>query len=703
MKKFCPTCETLVEVESADQNRCANCHKALADQENQPQPSATTRRGSTRWLVTGAAVAVVAAAGAGICYNRGPEAPKGADSAAAATQAASGVAAKLVAAGLSAELAIPPGLADEGLRKFASGLAAHGDVAARLQAMVAPGGLQALQPQMRRKHPVLDTGALFASLQSGKALPVHSLEVAFLAKAMLEARGEKVALVVESAGVQTPLLLSRTRVAVQVAGGKVLEPLAKQEMTRPQPLPEAQAIAWWLVLRATSARVNGDFKAANLDLAAAEAVAPGVPAVRFAKGVLQLDQRLEEPGLAACEAALSGAADPLAHLFLTEALLTSEQPVKALQHCDAALKIAPGLPEALVAKAVVLLRRAPSVPADQRDTLLSDANHLLEEALKAEVVPAGARAAKAQLLFLKKEEQAAENQLRAAVKDHKDLESALMLSALLREKGRFDEAAQVVDSVSPSMEDERVAMAMVQAYIGAKQLDKAMELAEKAYASSPKSPTIGLMRADLLRQNGKIKESIAALEPLKGGADGERISMLQAQLYIQDSQFAKALTLIEALRAKKPAEREPAMLHLVALAMDNKRDQAEKVAAQAVADKVLKPMEVVELWLQANDLPRAQRLLEQAVDVPKPDPEMAATLAALYTASGAKDKAIALRDKVAATMGDRAEEYKKAVDQGIAAAESEAKAMKDAAAQPGQASPPPGPRGPGAAEPGAHP
>lgn len=701
MKKFCPSCDTLVQVESTDQNRCPTCHKALADQ-GEPAGATPAAAGSSRWLVTGAALVAVAAAGAGFWYTQGSGGPKAGGGAAQVPQAPSSAAAKMSAAGLRGDLAKPPGLADESLVKFASGLASSEDLAARLQAMAAPGGLQPLAPQLRRKHAVLDSATLFASVQSGKALAVHSLEAAFLAKALFEARGDKVTLVQETAGVQTPLLLSRTRVAVQIAGGKIVEPLNKQAMVKPQPLPEAQAVAWWLVLRANSARVNGDFKAANLDLAAAEAVAPGLPAVKFAKGIMQLEQRLEEPGLATCEAALAVAADPLAHLFLTEAMLSGEQPVKALQHCDDALKISPGLPEALVAKAVVLLRRVPSVPAAQRDTVLAEAASLLDEALKAAEPPPGARAAKAQLLVLKKEEQAAENHLRAAVKEHHDLESALMLSGLLREKGRFEEAVQVVQAVSPSLEDERVIMAMVQAYIGAKQIDKALELAETAYASNPNNPTIGLMRADLLRQNGKIKESIAALEPLKAGTDGERISLLQAQLYIQDSQFAKALTLIEALRAKKPAEREPAMLQLVALAMGDQRDQADKVAAQAIADKVLKPMEVIELWLQANDLARAQKLLEKTVEVAKPDPEMAATLAALYTATGSKDKAIALRDKVAATMGDRAEEYKKAVDQGIAAAEAEAKAMKDAQAKPEQAGPggaAPGPAG----GPGGHP
>ena len=698
MKKFCPSCDTLVETEASDQPRCPNCHKSLASQGEPVLVDQTVTR-SSRWLVAGAAVAVVAAAGAGLWYTRGTATTKGETGPAplAAAAAAGAVAAKMAAAGLSAELAQPPGLADETARKFATGLTSADDLAARLLAMAAPGGLQPLPPQLPRKHPVLESSALFASVQTGKALPVHSLEVAFMVKALFEARGDKATLVLEASGLQTPLLLTRTRVAVQLASGKLVEPLSKLPMVKPQALSETQAVAWWLVVRANSARVSGEFKAANLDLAAAEALAPGLSAVKFAKGIMQLEQKLEEQGLATCEAALAGAADPLAHLFLTEAMLSNEQPVKALQHCDDALKIAPGLPEALVAKAVVLLRRVASVPAAQRDTVLGEASALLEEALKTPSPPPGARAAKAQMLLLKKEMQAAENHLRAAVKDHRDLESALMLSAMLREKGSFEEAAQLVLSMSSSLDDERVVMAAVQAYIGAKQVDKALELAEKAFVANRGNPTIGLMRADLLRQNGKIKESIAALEPLKAGTDGERISLLQAQLYIQDGQFAQALKLIEGLRAKKPADREPAMLHLVALAMGEQRDQADKVAAQAIVDKVLKPMEVVELWLQANDLERAKKLLEQAVDVPKPDPELAATLAALYTATGSKDKAIALRDKVAATMGDRGEEYKKSVDQGIAAADAEVKAMHDAAAKPGAAGPAdaPGPSGDG--------
>lgn len=688
MKKFCPTCDTQVDVASAAEARCPNCHKSLGDQP--AEVASPAAGGSSKLLVAGAAVALVAAGAAGFWYTRGP------GSAAKATVAASsaaqvGWAAKLAAAGLSGPLAIAPGVADAGMRKFASELANSEDLAARLKAMVAPGGIQGVSPNMRRRHPVLDTSALFTSIQSGKALPVHSLEVAFLVKALYEARGEKVALVIESGGVTTPLLLSRTRVAVQLEGGKSIEPLAKAAMTKPQPLAEGDAVALWLVLRAHASRVTGDFKAANVDLAAAESIAPKLAAVTFAKGIMQLEQKIEEPGVANCEAALTAMADPLGHLFLTETLMALEQPVKALQHAEKALQVSPGLPEALLAKAVVLLRRVSTVPENQRDTLLADAAKLLDQAQQSAEPPQGVYAAKAQLLLMKREDQAAENQLRAAIKDHRDLESALMLSAILRERKAFDEAGQVIEAVGAGIDDERVLMALVSAKMGAKQLDQALALTEKAFALNSKNPTVALMRADLLRQNGKVKEAIAALEPLKGGPDGERIQLLQAQLLIQDGQMAKALSLVEAIRAKKPTEREPAMLQLVALAMDNKRDEAEKVAAKAVADKVLKPMEIIELWLQANDLPRAQKLLETEVAGDKPDPQLAATLAALYTATGSKDKAIALRDRVAATLGDKAEEYKKAVDQGIEAAEAEAKAMKDAAAQPGGPGPAAGP------------
>ena len=115
-------------------------------------------------------------------------------------------------------------------------------------------------------------------------------------------------------------------------------------------------------------------------------------------------------------------------------------------------------------------------------------------------------------------------------------------------------------------------------------------------------------------------------------------------------------------------------------------DQADALAKTAIDQKVLTPMDVAGVWLQVQQPSRAQKLLEGLMVAKEaPDPEQVALLAMLYTASGKKGDAIALRDKMAKKAGDKGAAIKDAVDKGLAAAEAEMarqKAAQDAAGKP---------------------
>jgi len=675
MKLFCPTCDAVVTPESTADLRCPTCHRTL-----EPGPDAgvpVAAKASAKPLVfAGAALVLAALAGGAWWWSQRPapatgERPAAGPAGSGATSAdTASLATHLTAAGLSGAESVLPGTPDEALRTFAKSHADTPAALAALQARVAPDKLHKQPPSQRRRTQVLPSAALWAAVAAGKSVAVHPIEAAFLAAAMLDARGEPFEFVVESDGVQTPLLLSRTRIGVR-HGGRVSELFAATPMQKPVVVPQATATAWWLVMRGHAHRLRAEFPQARQNLAAAAAIAPTVLAVPFAVGITDIDQGLQDKGVAACEAVLAKQEDPMARLFLAEVAIAQEQPVKALQRADEALRAYPALAEAHLTKGMLQAQRVATVPEAQKAALLAESKALIDKALSLDPLVPGGRAALAQFLLLQKDTAGAERVLTEAVEQSRDLEAALLLAQLLDATQRAPESVAMLEKLALPLEDERYVLALLGAYMGAKQPDKALALADKAHAQNPSNKQIALMRADLLRQTGKVKEAIAALEPLKSGEGGERVALLQAQLMMQNQQAPQAIPLLEAALAKRPGDREATMLLVVATLLSGDGDKALGLAKAALAQKTLSIMEAAGVFLQSGDAERATALLESAVQQPAPDPEAVATLAMVYTASGRKPDAEALRDKQVAAAGDKGAQLKAMVDQAIAGAEAE--------------------------------
>ena len=669
MKKFCPTCDAVVEIADPATLRCPQCLKAVIDAPAIDDPN--PQRKSSRTLLLATFALLLIAVVAGWQWQRAQKAVAPSAAKLDAQPAAQDVATVLKSTDLKGDRAVAPGTADDAMAKYAIAAPSTAALVAQIAALRKPGGLQQVSLSTRRKHPVLNTAQLFKSVTLGLAQPVHPVEAAWMLWALLQARGEHPTFVTESAGVQTPLMLSRTRLGLKLSDGTVIEPLQATPMQAAKPVSDLQAAAWWLVVRANVLRLNGDFKLVYEDLAAAQRLVPGLATAEFVRGVAQLDQKMDEPGVAACEAALQKADDPLARLFLAEVAMGAEQPVKAVQRCDEVLKLHPAMPEALVTKAMILLQRLPTLPVDQRDKAAAEVGLMLDDALKANPAPQGARAAKAQWFVTKGDMPNAEELLKVGVTEFKELESALMLAELYNSKQQFAEAAAVFGKINAPLEDERVVTTWVSALVNDKQPEKAAQIVEQAHALAPTSTAIGLMRAQLLAEAGKLKESIAALEPFKDGQESQQIIGLQAQLLLQDKQPEKAIALVTAVLAKNPTDKKLLLLQIVAMARANQLDAAQKVADKAIADKIALPMEVVEVWLQGQQMPRAQKLLEQEVAADKPDPKAAATLAVVYVMQDQKPLALQLRAKMVKLLGEHGQEFATIIDEAIAAAEAE--------------------------------
>lgn len=677
MHAFCPSCDKNVEVKDLTE-RCPQCHRAVI---GGPEAPAAAGGNKKRALAMGA-VAVVAL-GAGIawwtCGSCCVKKPLTASASAAAPTGES-LSVRLAKAGLVGAAAVAPGTPDDAMKKVAAGHNDGAALASYVKTLLAPGKLQLQPTTQRRGHPALPTAALFADVTAGTARPVHAVEAAFLVAALAQARGEPVTFLTDAAGIQSPLLLSKTRVAVKLADGTVIEPFANGALQKPQPISLEQAAAWWLVLRAHAERMTFDFKAANADLAAADAIWPGHAIVAFARGVAQLDQGLIDQGLPACEAALAKEDDPLARLSLVQMALQLDQPVKAWTLAEQVLKSQPELAEAHLAVGVLNLQRSVTAPDGQKAGLLTEAKKELEKAKQLDAKVVGVNAALAQLLMQQKDTEGAEKLLQEAAAQ-KDPDAALLLSEILRSKGDSAQALKTLLDAGATVEDERVAVAMAQNQMALKKTDDAMATVDAALKANPASRQLMMVRAELLRMEGKLDEAAAALKPLtETGPDAERARLLQSQLYLQNHDVPKALAILEPAHTAKPTDRETLMLLIIAYAVGEKGEDAEKLATKAIGEKIVTPMDVAGVWLQVQQPERAEKLLEGLMEAGTPDPDQVTLLAMLYTAAGKKGEALKLRDRMAKKAGDKGAAIKESVDKGLAAAEAEMARAKAAQA-----------------------
>lgn len=677
MSAFCPSCDADVTPEPGAEPRCPQCHRRLVEEDlDGAMPVGPPSSGRAGLLAAG--LVVVLAVGAGAWWLLGPGAQTPAASEEPAKSATSvGVGADWRARFVAARLPDGRGdLPDKATPELASAAKAAGGEAGLsvwLDGLKGPGKLAALDRNRRRAHPVRAAGALYAEVVAAKAAPAHPIEVAWMVYAACGVAGVDASFVVDRGGVQTPLLLARTRVAVRTAGGKLLDPLG-QTFERPEPVAEAEVATWWLILRAHAARTAGQFKDAHADLSLAGQLSPGNPAVELGRGVVAMDQGLLDKGLERCEAALNQREDALARLFLIDVLSAMQQPFKAFGHLEKALKVKPVLPEAWVSKGLLEAGRVATLPEADKPARLKEAEAAFRRALELDNEVPGARAGLAQVLYMMKDEAGAEKLLREAVATHSDPDAALLLTEILLPAGKAAEAAEMLDKLARD-DDERVVQALARALVAKGDKEAALKVAERAHAAFPDNRDHALLRADLLRQLGRVEEAIAVMQPLKQGREGAHMAKLQAQLYLQVQKTDQAIANLEPLLKADANDKEAITLLIYAYLQADKNMELDALAARALAAGSLDHLQLAGIFLEAGDATRATTVLESAMSLEKPSAEAAAMLAMVYTASGRKAAALKLRDRMVAAAGDKGAEVGKTLDEAIAGAEAELAAM----------------------------
>lgn len=628
---------------------------------------------------------VVVAAAAGIFFFLGRGGNTGAGGEAAAAAADDAWRARWASAKLPSGRDVQP---DGGAGGFdAVRFGALDEAQARIDALRAAGAMRLVDPRSRRRSDVLPADALW-KVSEGDAKPaVHPIEAAWLLRALCERVAKGCRIVELDVGVQTPLMLSRERYAVRAGdGGLGLDAADRRAKVRRE-VPDAEAAALWLIVRSHVARAQAQYEAAHADLAAADALAPGLPAIRFARGVLQIEQGVTEVGEASCADAVSAADDPMARLFLADVYTATDKPFKAFEMVEAANKRWPKLAEVHVARGMLIAGRIEKSPEAQRPDLIRDARAAFDQALQLDPGVAGAAAGLGQLELIAGNEAAAIARLKKAVTDSKDLDAASLLAQLLLSKQDTAGATEALRAVDRK-DEERWWLLLVQALAMGGDGESALTEAQAAGRAFPESRQIRVLQAQLLRQLERLDEAVALMRPLAKdpgpGPQGANYAAMAAELMLQAGDIDGAIGALRVSLERDPKQKEAALLLVAALGRAGKMQERDAEIAKLLATGTPHE-EIATLMLEIGDAEAAEQVLVAGVAVLEVGSEqgqrLVTLLAMLYTASGRKSAALDLKTQVLAKAGgadtDAGKALAKAVDDAIAGAEAELKRMAE--------------------------
>ncbi len=674
MRGFCPACDAVVSPQSADNPRCPQCHRKIEPQDIESSSTVGSSPARSRAVVGVSVVVVVVAALVAAAWWSQREAELPAPEAAIEAVVSEQQPAKtwqqqFAVAGFQGQRAQTPDQISDELRATAAELSNGAAIVSLFNKHLGVGKLQRQPSDQRRRHSVVSAATLWPQVLAAKARPVHDIEVAWLTATVARARGDSARFVVDRGGVQTPLLLVRTRVVSRLADGTFLNPL-NTNLVRPEPIDDATVAGWWLLLRAHVQRTRGEFSEARADIEVAEKLLGDRPIIAFTRGLVALAQGMTDKGLQQCESALARQEDALARLVLADVLAAMRQPFKAYQHVNKALAAKEPLAEAWVSKGLLGIERLSTLPQAQRGAESKKIAEAFSKALELDDDVAGARAGLAQLKIIEEDLLGAEKLLVEAVERHRDTNAALLLAQMWLASRKVADAATMLEKID-RLDDERVVQTLSKALVALGRKEDALKVVGDAQRRFPELLSLAFLRVDLLRQLGQTEAAISALEPLFDSKEADAAAIAQTQIYLQAKQPDKALQSIAKVARRKPTDKSVVTLLLLARLQAGHSDEASVVAKRALDDGVLSELELAGLYLEIDDSDRATAVLELALNRRKPSREVVAMLAMIYVARGDKDKAIALRETMVKNAGEQADEMKSLVDKAIAGAEAE--------------------------------
>ncbi len=143
------------------------------------------------------------------------------------------------------------------------------------------------------------------------------------------------------------------------------------------------------------------------------------------------------------------------------------------------------------------------------------------------------------------------------------------LGLIYRSQEKFDQAEKAFEQIRALGEElaPRAEALIIESLRLARQPQKAMEAADAAIGKYPQDRALGILRATLLGEQGRVDEAIKQLQSmLNDSADDRGIHLAIAQVYSQAKRFAEAeASARRALELSKPGEQEYAHFVLGAI------------------------------------------------------------------------------------------------------------------------------------------
>lgn len=545
---------------------------------------------------------------------------------------------------------------------------------AKLQALRIEGKLSMIPPaDTPQQVPLMDATAIATRLLAGESVALSSYEAASLWMAALRALSIEF-VPAERQGVRNSATSVRKKefgALVDPKGRRVFfDPYngVSAEATSAVPLTELQFIAYGLALNAEPLRAKKQTQDAAVAVDDALRLFPDSAAILLVSGMIKVESGIPEFGIEDIAKAVSAAPDALGYYNLGVAYVQGDSQFKAFQSFKKATELDSGYGPAFLALGNLQIQRIASIPTEQREAAIAEAQGYFDRAKAADPELEGLATSEAQLLLTAGKKDEAKKILDAELQKYPNrVDPLLMLGRIAMEEERMADAADAFEKAalaSPDRADVRGLLAF--AYAGLEDWDRARKTLERLVEAAPEAKDVRIQLAGALKELGRLDDAKRVLsEQMAKFGDDPTAPLLLAQLAVDEKAFDTAVEL--ARKANKTSRSfEGLVVEIIALWGANQRDAIPPLVDELARLKDNGRVVAAQTLLNQGELALAEEVLRMSKTAEPANVELAVMLAMTVFAQGRADEATTIRDQtVAAVPQDKQEELRKQFDQAL--------------------------------------
>lgn len=543
-----------------------------------------------------------------------------------------------------------------------------------LQTLRTEGKLNTLPPSdTPRNAPLLDASTIATRILAGETVSLSSYEYASLLMAALRALGVEF-VPAERLGVRNAATSVRKK-----EFGALIDPKGRKlfvdpyngvaaEATSAVAISDLRFIAYGLALSTELLRANKQYKEAAVAAEHAMKLFPDSAAILFVSGMIKVESGMPEFGIEDIAKAVTAAPDALGYYNLGVAYVQGDSQFKAFQSFKKSSELDSGYAPAFLALGNLQIQRIASIPQEQRDAAIAEAQGYFDQAKKADPELDGLATSEAQLLLTAGKKDEAKQILETERQKHPDrVDPLLLLGRIAMEAEQMADAADAFEKaalMAPDRQDVRGLLAF--AYAGLQDWDRAKKTLERLVEAAPEAKDVRIQLAGALRELGKMDDAKRVLsEQMAKFADDPTAPLLMAQLALDEKAFDTA---VELARKANRASRsfEGLVVEIIALWGAGKRNEISPLLDDLSRLKENGRVVAAQTLLTQGELALAEEVLRLSKTVEPANTELAVLLAMTVFAQGRADEATTIRDEtVAAVPQEKQEDLRKQFDSAL--------------------------------------